>query len=195
MFNTVPEYSAHIISEHTEVQDYILCPVEYCKTPIRCLVSHFKLKHPHTPIPKRGLLKATIFRDFTTQKGRKKVNFKKGYHHSTKMNKAMYYRSGYEEDVYKCLDKLNDIVAYEAEPFKIPYMHEGVMHEYTPDIFVSFADGHCEVWEIKPQAQTSIQMNKDKWSCAEEVCLQRGWKFKVIVEQEINKLKKKVTAI
>ena len=186
------KYKDHIIDTHDEGRDYVLCPLSYCSFPVRCIRTHFQARHPGQKCPKIGQLKAMIWRDFSP-KGKKtrKPHFKDGWHESTKMNRKYYYRSGYEKAVFECLDVLPEIEAYVVEPFKIPYIFDAGVHEYTPDLIVTFRDGHKELWEIKPISQTLLEQNQCKWKAAAAACLTRGWKFVVITEKGINKLKRK----
>ena len=189
-FNNFVEFTNHIIEKHEEGRDYVRCPLERCKACIRCVKSHFKAKHPSEKLPTKGLMKAIIWKDVLPN-GKTKVKkrgFREGWHQSTKMGKSFYHRSGYEKKVFELLDSWNDVLAYDVEPFKIPYVHEGSIHQYTPDIFIAFQDGHKSVWEIKPSNQTALPKNQDKFYAAELACVARGWKFEVIVENRINQL-------
>ncbi len=192
-FTELNEMTEHIKEKHQEGRDYILCPLPYCKCCVRDLLHHFKARHPSQPLPKNRQMKAIVWKDFTAQgkAKKKKQRFKEGWYVSTKMKKQFYFRSGWEEAVFECLDQLNEVTAYEAEPFAIPYIWEGTQHEYNPDILVVFVDGHKEVWEIKPSDQTSLQQNKNKWHAANEMCKARGWEFIVMTEKGINQLKKR----
>lgn len=194
MFTEFNEFTEHIIKEHEEGRDYVFCPLQRCKTPVRDVTSHFRLFHPQEKIPKIGQLKALVWRDISAQ-GKvktKKPAFKQGYYESTKMNKAFLYRSGWEATVFELLDSWNEVVAFEAEPFDIPYIHEGTCHKYKPDIFIAFLDGRKAVWEVKPSNQTYLEKNQDKWFSARKACEARDWEFTVITEQVIEKLKKTV---
>jgi hypothetical protein len=145
-------------------------------------------------MPNKGLTRAVVWYDFNAKGERKtrKPKFKEGFHHSPKMNKEIHYRSGYEKTIYECLDADDDVLAYDGEPFAIEYIHKGKAHRYTPDIIVRFFDGHTELWEVKPSAQTLLQKNQDKWFHANEACKTRGWDFLVITEVGIDRLKQKI---
>jgi hypothetical protein len=188
------EYTAHIINTHEEGREYIRCPLARCGTPVRDVPLHFKAKHPTEPRPQKGQMRAIIWKDLQGNGKLKtrKPKLKQGVYTSTKMQKDFIYRSGYESKVYELLDSDHDVLAYEAEPFKIPYVWKGEPHTYTPDILVRFVSGICELWEIKPADQTALDQNTAKWDSAERTCIARGWKFVVITEQEINKLNRKV---
>lgn len=194
-YSDFEEYKSHIVTEHEEGRDYVLCPLDHCKAPIRDLKLHFKVKHPGQVMPKVGTqLKASIWKDQKGSKGTKtrKPKFRQGYYQSIKMQKCVKYRSGYECTVYECLDELMEVIAFEAEPFEISYLHQGEVRKYTPDILVSLTGGRVELWEIKPANQTNLEKNKDKWFAANEAAKLKGWKFKVITEKGIEKLKRQV---
>lgn len=194
-------YKEHITDKHEEGKDYVLCPLKRCGAPVRDLKLHFKTKHPSEKLPQKGMMRAMIWKDISPRKATKdgkpvmktrKPKFRKGEYESIKMGRNFTYRSGYECTVYELLDNWVEVIAFAAEPFKIPYVFEGKPHTYTPDIIVNFVDGHQELWEVKPENQTALPVNKAKWKSAEAACLTRGWTFKVVTEQVINQLKKKV---
>jgi hypothetical protein len=194
LFDVFEEFTTHIIEKHEEGRDYVLCPLERCKCPVRDVKLHYKVKHPSEKLPTKGLMKAIVWRDIST-KGKVKVkkrNFREGYHHSTKMGKDFYHRSGYEKKIFELLDEWHEVMAYDVEPFKIPYIHEGEVHQYTPDVFVAYQNGKKEIWEIKPANQTNLPKNKDKWEAANLACQARGWEFTVLTEKGINMVANKV---
>jgi len=193
MFESFDGFKDHIVEKHKEGEDYILCPLKRCRAPVRDMRTHFKVIHPKEKLPHTGPLRAMIWRDFSGKGMRKrKPSFKEGWYESKKMSKKFYYRSSYEATVFECLDLLPEVLAFEVEPFKIPYIHKGEQREYTPDILVTFIDDRREVWEVKPSKQTILEINIDKWSAANAACQARGWEFVVITEKGIDKLKKKV---
>lgn len=188
------QFRNHIIETHEEGREFIICPLERCKAPVRDMRMHFKAKHPYDQLPKKGMMRAIVWKDVSNKEKvkTKKVNFKEGMYTSSKMNIDFRYRSGYEETVYECLDSLHDVLTFEPEPFEISYIFQGKPHKYIPDIIVTFLDGHKEVWEIKPATQTDLPKNQAKWDYAREHCKLRGWKFEVITEMVIHKLKQTV---
>lgn len=188
-------YAEHIINEHNEGRDYVICPVDTCRAPVRDLKSHYKAKHPNRIMPKNLQTKAMLWRDFspTGKKKTRKPSFKEGWFESAKNGGAkMFYRSGYESTVYECLEKDNDVKSFKAEPFKVPYYYNNEWHNYIPDIKVEFQDGSVEIWEVKPKTQTKYEQNQAKWKSMNEYAYKLGWSFTVITENGINMLKKKV---
>jgi hypothetical protein len=185
------DYKEHIIKEHELGRDYVLCPLFRCGYPVRCVKTHYKAHHPKEILPKIIQFRATIWRDFTKNKKiYQKPKFKEGYFDSKKNKKALHYRSGYELEVYKALEKIESVIEYYVEPLKIGYLFEGKKHTYNPDLVVIFDDNHKEVWEIKPSNQTDLPKNNAKWVACDNYCQMRGWKFVIVTERGINKLKK-----
>jgi hypothetical protein len=186
------EFKAHIIEKHQEGREYVLCPLARCGAPVRDVRAHFKVKHPKEPPPKGCQMKAIVWKDQRDPKtGRKKrgMHFNEGDFESAKCGKKLHYRSGYELEVYKCLEQMPNVKRYDAEPFGIPYWFKGEQHTYFPDLSVQFADGRVEVWEIKPSSQTSYEVNDAKWTAADKWCEARGYHFEVKTEQGIRLLR------
>lgn len=193
-FEEYDPYKEHIIESHEEGREYVLCPLARCGAPVRDLRLHFKAKHPSEKgVPKVGQMKALVWKDHSTRTGKmkqRKPKFREGYLVSGKNGgKEMHYRSGYECEVYECLECLPEVIKYDVEPFKVQYTFEGEVHEYNPDLSVLFDDGHVEIWEIKPSNQTSLPRNTAKWSACQQHCEARGWNFIVMTEKGIGKLK------
>ena len=188
-----PEYSEfkeHIVKEHDEGREYIKC--KECDAPVRDMKTHFSAKHPGQ-VPK-GQLRALVWRDFGAKKKKtKKPNFKEGHLVSVKNGgKTMHYRSGWELEVYECLEQLNEVVAYDVESFSVPYYWQGKWHKYYPDLTIQFTDGRTEVWEIKPSNQTDIEKNRIKWQACYTLCSSLNRRFVVQTEKGINQLRRQV---
>jgi len=193
-FEDYAEFKSHIIDSHEEGRDFVRCPLDHCGAPVRDAKLHIKVKHPRYDMRNfKGQTKALVWSDFSA-KGKKtrKPRFKQGKYESTKTGRVLGYRSGLEERVYKILDQHEEVVSFYSEPFNIDYIHRGQAHKYIPDLFVTFMDGHKEIWEVKPSNQTDLELNKNKWRAAEDACKVRGWKFEVFTEQRIDKLAQEV---
>lgn len=187
------DFREHIVSNHEEGRDYILCPK--CSAPVRDVKAHYKAKHPGWNVPAGTQHKATVWNDFTGGKKKRSTSakFRKGSFVSQKMNgKELHYRSGYECEVYELLEQLPEVIHYDAEPLEIPYCHKGTMRKYRPDLSILFADGRKEIWEIKPASQTSLPVNDAKWTAANQFCLEKGWNFMVLTEVGMGKLRRQV---
>ena len=186
------EFKKHIIDEHEFGRDFVICPL--CLAPVRDIPTHARVKHSGRKMPPVAQTRAIIWKDISGKKLKhRKPHFQDGDFISQKMNgKEVHYRSGYERQIYECLEQLPDIVSYDTEKLRIPYYINGERHEYLPDLQIIFTDGHIEVWEIKPATQTSIPKIVAKRAAAIQYCSIRGWKFQTITEKGIGILKNKV---
>jgi hypothetical protein len=185
-------FKEHILKTHDEGREFVVCPLERCGAPVRDVKLHFKAHHSTEPMPKTGPMKAMIWKDLRDGKAKtRKPNFREGYFLSNKMNKEFKYRSGMECAFYECLEAIPEVIGYDVEPLKIPYLFEGQSHNYFPDIMIKFSTGETEIWEVKPASQTSLPLNEAKWSAATIYCKARNWEFIVMTEQALSKLKKR----
>ena len=190
MFETIEDFRTHIVTSHEEGIDYIVCPCTECGTPVRDLRTHVATRHPEYKIPDGQPLRPTILRDAKNFKKKRKTNFKTGYFTSKKNNKALYFRSNFECEFYKILEKKTDVVRYNAECLEIEYYFNGTVHRYIPDILVEYTNGKKQVWEIKPKNQTKLPRNLAKWQAANEYCRKRNWEFMVLTEKGLKIMKK-----
>lgn len=200
IYDDFTAYKDHIITEHDEGREFIKCPD--CDAPVRCLKTHYKAKHPKRIMPKGVQTRVAIWRDFKSngekKKTTRKVNFRTGSFTSKKSGCDIPYRSGMECEFYELLEADRDVVAFFAEPFKVPYYYvnqatqKGEWHDYIPDIRVNFIDGSTEIWEIKPANQTAYEQNRAKWGAMNDHALNHGWNFVVQTEVGLGKLKTKI---
>ena len=188
------DYKEHILTEHEEGREFLTCPVETCTAPVRDLKAHFKAKHHSRVFPKGVQHRVAIWRDFKEggKKSTRKPKFRTGTFTSKKAGRDFTYRSGMEEEFYNLLEQDRDVATFFAEPFKVPYYHQGKWHDYIPDIKITYADGSISVWEIKPANQTQYEQNKAKWAAMKEYADRMGWDFVVQTEVGLGKLKTKL---
>lgn len=105
-----------------------------------------------------------------------------GIHISPKVGE-IHYRSSWELEAYKLLDSNCDVIHYESETIQIPYWdsERRKMRTYYPDINVELSRNRVVI-EIKPESQTTDQINLDKFESAREFCSERRWHFMVFTE-------------
>ncbi len=181
---------SHVITEHREGDDYVICPS--CGIPTRDLLVHYRSKHIGESIPPGTQSRALIIRDIK-KKGRKTkakiTKFKQGNFYSEKNHCDIFFRSGLELKFIKHLEKNPKVRRYKAESLQIEYFFNGRDHNYIPDILVEYTDGKVELWEIKPKSQTKWDKNIAKWKAANIYCKKRNWEFIVMTENALKKLK------
>jgi len=195
-YSKFDEFTSHILETHDEGREFVRCPLERCGACVRDLRQHFKTKHKTEKMPKCGQIKATIWKDQNTKTGKmtqRKPKFREGYMWSVKNGKEVHYRSGMECEVYECLEANEEVITYDVEPFAITYSFQGEIHEYNPDLKINFSDGRVEIWEVKPSNQTSLPKNNAKWAACQYFCESRGYKFMVLTEVGMQKLKKGIS--
>ena len=119
------------------------------------------------------------------------------------------YRSSWECRVMSFLDNNPSVVQWSSEEIVIPYLSpiDRKVHRYFPDFYIKVKDKNGKIkemiWEIKPKKQSSQPkkqsritqryinevvtwgINEAKWKAAQEYCLDRGWQFKVLTEEDI----------
>jgi hypothetical protein len=119
------------------------------------------------------------------------------------------FRSLWELRVMKYLDENTNILEWASEEIAIPYISpvDNRYHRYFPDFIVraKTSDGGTKTMmlEVKPKKETTepkVQtkktkryltevmtwgVNQAKWSAAREYCLDRGWEFKLITEDQL----------
>ena len=186
-FDSFEGFKSHIIANHEEGTDFIVCPV--CKIPLRELKNHIATRHPETAIPKDYPTRPIILRDFKKIKNNSQVKYKTVFFFSKKNNKNLFFRSGFECEFYKVLEKKKDVLKYDVEPIEIDYIFEGYKHKYIPDILVEYTNGKKDLWEIKPKRQTKLPKNLAKWRAANDYCNKRNWGFIVLTEKGLRLLK------
>jgi hypothetical protein len=124
-------------------------------------------------------------------------------------HRNIIYRSSWEARVMNWLDKSPDIISWASEELIIPYISpvDGKAHRYFPDFLVKVRDKQGSLntllIEVKPKRQATepvkksritkqyirevvtYSVNQAKWKAANEYCLDRGWEFKILTEQDL----------
>ena len=117
------------------------------------------------------------------------------------------YRSMWEKWCFMWCDENNSIVEWSSEEIVIPYYYDvdKKYHRYFIDLKIKFAEGTVLLIEIKPEKQTKPPVGKrktkqyikesltyvknmNKWNAASEYAKDRGWKFEIWTERELENL-------
>lgn len=115
----------------------------------------------------------------------------------------IFFRSSWEMQFFKWLDKNEAVLRWGSEELAIPYLNplDMKVHRYFPDIIVLYKhkDGSLrkEIVEIKPYKETvetpkmterdakALVVNRAKWTAAAEFAALHGATFRVITEKTI----------
>lgn len=119
-------------------------------------------------------------------------------------NRKPRYRSGWEFTFMQFCDNNKHVLKWASEAISIPYKHPltGKMTMYIPDFFVVYVNRYnkqiAEIVEIKPKKQSLIEskvasvkdrmivaINHAKWAAAKAYCLQNGFTFRVVTEEDL----------
>jgi hypothetical protein len=119
------------------------------------------------------------------------------------------YRSLWERKFMVYCDTNENILEWGSEEIIVPYKSpvDNRYHRYFPDFYIKYKDANGKIKksliEIKPFRQTQepkvqkrktkgyiyevveYAKNQAKWKAAEEWCLDRGYEFKVLTENEL----------
>jgi hypothetical protein len=118
----------------------------------------------------------------------------KNHHHghftSMKTGITMAYRSSWEYEAMKWLDANESVVAYQYEKVRIPYYVQGFdqrhKRHYVPDFIVFFADGHQEMWELKPSSLCTNHQTELKREAALVYCKMQGIRdYKILTKTDL----------
>lgn len=106
---------------------------------------------------------------------------------SRKMRGNVPWESLLERDHIHTLEFARDVIAYHAQPTRIQYRLDGVIHTYVPDFEVECLDRTDEIHEVKPDEEAEKADNIRKFSIYSEYFDEDGFSFKVITESDIRK--------
>ena len=119
------------------------------------------------------------------------------------------YRSLWERKFMVYCDKNENILEWGSEEIVVPYRSpvDNRYHRYFPDFYIKYKDNNGKIKksiiEIKPYKQciepkvqkrktkgyiyevVEYAKNQAKWNAAKEWCLDRGYEFKVLTENEL----------
>ena len=117
------------------------------------------------------------------------------------------FRSLWEREVFKWLDRNPKVKKWSSEETVIPYFYDidKKYHRYFPDLKIVFENETILV-EIKPKKETepptkagkqkrqyvteaaSFVKNMNKWEAADSFCKDRKWKFQVWTEETLHSM-------
>ena len=139
-------------------------------------------------------------------KGKYKPRFPKKY----KGNPTnIIYRSSWELKFMRYCDSNQNILEWGSEEFCLPYKSplDNRVHRYFPDFYIKVREStgiiKQMIIEVKPKRQCmepkkpkrktrgyiyevrEYVKNQAKWKAAEEYCIDRGFEFKILTENEL----------
>lgn len=122
---------------------------------------------------------------------KRKSRYHTGIHVSLKVpGKEFKYRSGWEEAYFKYLDANPDVITYDYECLKIPYISNkksGKVRNYKPDFLITFLTGQIIV-EIKPSRFVTKRAIVKKLEAGRIYAETHGMRYQIVTEHELKGL-------
>lgn len=100
--------------------------------------------------------------------------------------KTVYLRSSYESIYVRMLDSDDDVISWEYEPFRLPYLFEGRTRNYVPDFLITKTSGEKTLIEVKPSLLTETPTNIAKQNAAFEWCKLNNVSFQTVTESTLS---------
>lgn len=83
------------------------------------------------------------------------------------------------------MEQDEDVISWETEPFRVPYLFEGREHNYVPDILVKMKNGTIAVIEVKPESLVDDPKNKAKIEAGRAFCSELEYGYVIMSEQDL----------
>lgn len=96
-----------------------------------------------------------------------------GFFVSEKTGKRSFYRSSWERDVMRWLDKNDEVLTWEHESVRVEYYYDNHKRWYVPDFIVHYRDRKV-MYEVKPVELVGFEKTKLKETAAREWCSENG---------------------
>ncbi len=98
--------------------------------------------------------------------------------------RSRHAESQNELKAYQVLIATGRSDAWQEQPFRLEYHHEGARHRYTPDILVAWGH-HQEVVEIKEDCDAESPENQTRFPLIRDLLAEHGFYFRVWKKSEI----------
>jgi len=121
-------------------------------------------------------------------------SYKCGWVFSEKADQMVYIRSSWERRVLWILDQYPEVEDVRVEPFAIPYLWEGTLHQYVPDFLIDF-DGFQELWEVKPLKFCETAQNQAKFRALHAYATDHGMNSRVVTKADIERMECKTAVM
>ncbi len=109
----------------------------------------------------------------------------RGYFPSKKMKRMVPWESLQERDALLLLELSPGVVAFKAQPEKLPYWDGTAMRVHVPDLWVLLYDEHVLFVELKPASELARPQVKAKYCQIAEQLLAQGLDYRLLTDKEI----------
>lgn len=88
----------------------------------------------------------------------------------------------------KHLDSSPDVVTWDYECVRIPYMYDNHKRWYVPDFVFARVDGKQEMWEVKPSQFMLSERVINTSAAGRAYCNERGMEYVLVTEHTLKML-------
>ncbi|MCQ6882265.1 Tn7 transposase TnsA N-terminal domain-containing protein, partial [Escherichia coli] len=106
-----------------------------------------------------------------------------GFFYSQKLGRTVQYESGLEFKVIKLLERCDQVIFYQEQPFSIPYYFKNKLKKYYPDLLIATVDGRCLLMEVKPTDRMALSLTRVKSNAGRKWAHTQGWGWLVISDR------------
>lgn len=111
------------------------------------------------------------------------------YIRSSKMNRWFWCRSPYEERMVLLLDVMPEVQFFDVEPFRIPYVLDGINRNYIPDFWFKEKDSNIEwLLEFKRTQDWLTPKGIAKKAALQKYCSDNKMNCMCIDKETLNKI-------
>ncbi|MDQ0897495.1 TnsA endonuclease N-terminal domain-containing protein [Paenibacillus sp. V4I7] len=103
----------------------------------------------------------------------------------SKSLRIIHTESLLERDYVRIANFDSKVSKISFQPIGIRFHYKGRRRRYFPDFLIVTRDGQCYLIEVKLTKFVNTNLNKAKFEAARLLCLEKGWIFQVITEEQI----------
>lgn len=104
---------------------------------------------------------------------------------SAKMQRLVPWESQLERDYLYLLEADPQVIAYFAQPERLPYLLHGRRHTYVPDLEIVRAGDHRSIEEVKYEKDAVDPENQEAFAIFRRLYAERGISYRVVTEATI----------
>lgn len=102
------------------------------------------------------------------------------------MRSLVWYESLNERNYMYLLEIDPDVLSYSTQPFKISYISDDKVRQYTPDFLVQ-RQSKQQIVEIKPSCWLDDEKNARRFSVIASTLKAHGWEFVTITDEMMSR--------
>ncbi len=106
---------------------------------------------------------------------------------SAKMECLIPWESQLERDYMYLLEANPQVIAYFAQPERLPYLLHDRRHTYVPDIEIVWVGNHRSIEEVKYEEDAADPENQEAFAVFRRLYAERGITYRVVTERTIRR--------